>query len=108
MSVHAAAHAAAKQKAQEDLLGRLRTAHAVDPAHSAALDDVGALGTRVLQHLVDAGVVRRSGERRYYLDEHRLTEWRARQRQQVRMVLLALIVAAICALVVVGLVILTS
>jgi hypothetical protein len=106
--VHGNAAAAARRKAEQTLLSRLRAAHAVDEARATPLDGTSSLETRVRERFIEHGVVRRSGEHRYYLDERRLVDYHARQHQQARLVLLGALVGVVCALLVAALVILTS
>ena len=103
---HSAAMAAAR--AQQTLLARLRTAQAFDEARAVPLDGVNPLEGRLLDSFLAADVVRRAAGHRYYLDERRMADFNARQRQRVRLVLLGVVIGIIGALLVAALVLVTS
>ena len=100
--------AAAAKRAQQGVIDRLRAADALHASRACALDGLRHIESRMLSRFVDAGVVRRTGDRRYYLDEGKLADYQARHRERVRHVLLVLLVVVIVGLSVVALMLMTQ
>jgi hypothetical protein len=95
--------AAAVKKAQAQILERLRKADATQPSRAVALDGLAGIQARMLTRYVAAGVVRTADHHRYFLDERKLADYEALQRERARLALLVILVIAILGLVVVGL-----
>ena len=94
---------AAARKAQERILQRLRKAEATHPSRAVALDGLAGMQARMLARYVEAGVVVKAGDDRYFIDERKLADFEANQRERARLGFLVILVIAILGLVVVGL-----
>lgn len=90
--------AGAVKRAQDTVLERLKQANATHPSRATALDGLGGMESRMLARFVSDGVVRKTPELRYYLDEAQLGRHKARQAERARMGFLVAVLIVIVAL----------
>jgi proteasome lid subunit RPN8/RPN11 len=74
----AAGHSRAKH--QKTVLDLLRERHAVKRETAQPLPNLSSSQRRRVERLIDRGVVRVAAKDRYYIDEHALRDWVARNR----------------------------
>jgi hypothetical protein len=87
--------------AQHRVARTLRDAAAADPASARQLFDLNRMEERALQRLVSAGVIRREGADRYFLDHAAWADFRRSRRMRA-------LVAMAAALVVLGAILLLA